>query len=96
MKDFQGKTAFVTGAASGIGLAMARTFLDRGMNVMMCDVEKAALEAAAHSLSNYGNRVAHVLADVSVGEGVAVPMTAKEILLVVTGRRTAGGACVAD
>ena len=61
----------MTGAASGIGLAMARTFLDRGMNVMMADVERAALETAAHSLSNHGDRVAHVLADVSIGEALA-------------------------
>jgi NAD(P)-dependent dehydrogenase (short-subunit alcohol dehydrogenase family) len=70
MKDFQGKTAFVTGAASGIGLALARTFLDRGMNVMMADVEEKALEAAAHGLSNYGDRVGRVVADVSVGENL--------------------------
>ncbi len=67
MKDFRGKTAFVTGAASGIGLALARTFLDRGMNVMMCDVEEAALAKAAHGLSNHGDRVAHIVADVSLG-----------------------------
>ena len=71
MKDFKGKTAFVTGAASGIGLAMARTFLDRGMNVMLADVEQAALDKAVHSLSNHGDRVASVTADVSVGEAVA-------------------------
>jgi NAD(P)-dependent dehydrogenase (short-subunit alcohol dehydrogenase family) len=71
MKDFKGKTAFVTGAASGIGLAMARTFLDRGMNVMLADVEQAALDKAMHSLSNHGNRVASVTADVSVGEAVS-------------------------
>jgi len=71
MKDFKGKTAFVTGAASGIGLAMARTFLDRGMNVMLADVEQAALDKAVHSLSNHGDRVACVTADVSVGEAVA-------------------------
>jgi NAD(P)-dependent dehydrogenase (short-subunit alcohol dehydrogenase family) len=70
MRDFKGKTAFVTGAASGIGLAMARTFLDRGMNVMMADVEQAALDAATHSLSNHGNRVSSVLADVSIGEAL--------------------------
>lgn len=68
MKDFKGKTAFVTGAASGIGLAMARTFLDRGMNVMLADVEQAALDKAVHSLSNHGDRVASVLADVALGE----------------------------
>lgn len=71
MKEFQGRTAFVTGAASGIGLAMARTFLDRGMNVMMADVEQAALDKAFHGLSNYGDRVAKVLADVSVSEAFA-------------------------
>ncbi|MGZ5829690.1 MAG: SDR family NAD(P)-dependent oxidoreductase, partial [Xanthobacteraceae bacterium] len=71
MKEFKGRTAFVTGAASGIGLGMARTFLDRGMNVMMADVEAAALNAAAHSLSNYGDRVGSVLCDVSVGEAIA-------------------------
>lgn len=70
MKDFKGKTAFVTGAASGIGLAMARTFLDRGMNVMLADVEEAALARAVHSLSNHGDRVAGVVADVSLGEAV--------------------------
>jgi NAD(P)-dependent dehydrogenase (short-subunit alcohol dehydrogenase family) len=71
MKEFQGRTAFVTGAASGIGLAMARTFLDRGMNVMMADVEQAALDQAFHGLSNYGDRVAKVLVDVSIGEAFA-------------------------
>src|SRR6201999_608286 len=41
MRDFDGKTAFVTGGASGIGLAMARAFLDLGMKVMLADVEDA-------------------------------------------------------
>jgi NAD(P)-dependent dehydrogenase (short-subunit alcohol dehydrogenase family) len=70
MKEFKGKTAFVTGAASGIGLALTRTFLDRGMNVMMADVEQAALDTAVHGLSNYGDRVGHVVADVSIGENL--------------------------
>jgi len=71
MKDFKGKTAFVTGAASGIGLGLTRALLDRGMNVMMADVEQAALDAAAHGLSNYGDRVARVTVDVAVGEAMA-------------------------
>jgi len=71
MKEFKGKTAFVTGAASGIGLALARTFLGRGMNVMMADVEEASLKAAAHSLSNYGDRVGSVLCDVAIGDAIA-------------------------
>jgi NAD(P)-dependent dehydrogenase (short-subunit alcohol dehydrogenase family) len=68
MREFKGKTAFVTGAASGIGLGLARTFLDRGMNVMMADVEDAALQAAVHGLSNYGDRVASVRCDVAISE----------------------------
>jgi NAD(P)-dependent dehydrogenase (short-subunit alcohol dehydrogenase family) len=70
MKEFKGKTAFVTGAASGIGLALTRTFLDRGMYVMMADVEQAALDATVHGLSNYGDRIGHMTADVSVGENL--------------------------
>jgi NAD(P)-dependent dehydrogenase (short-subunit alcohol dehydrogenase family) len=68
MREFKGRTAFITGAASGIGLGLARTFLDRGMNVMMADVEEEALRAAVHGLSNYGNRVASVRCDVSIAE----------------------------
>jgi len=40
-----GKTAIVTGAASGIGLAIARHLLDKGANVMFADVDEARLEA---------------------------------------------------
>jgi len=70
MKEFKGKTAFVTGAASGIGLALARTFLDRGMNVMMADIEEKALDEARHSLSNYGDRVDGIVADSSVADNI--------------------------
>jgi NAD(P)-dependent dehydrogenase (short-subunit alcohol dehydrogenase family) len=70
MREFGGRTAFITGAASGIGLALARTFLDRGMNVMMADVEDAALAVAAHGLSNHGDRVAHVRCDVGIAEEI--------------------------
>lgn len=40
-----GKTAIVTGAANGIGLAIARHFLDRGANVMFADMDEDRLEA---------------------------------------------------
>ncbi|MDZ4085626.1 MAG: SDR family oxidoreductase [Tabrizicola sp.] len=40
-----GKTAIVTGSASGIGLAIARHLLDKGANVMFADVDEARLEA---------------------------------------------------
>jgi 7-alpha-hydroxysteroid dehydrogenase len=40
-----GKTAIVTGSASGIGLAIARHLVDKGANVMFADVDEAKLEA---------------------------------------------------
>jgi NAD(P)-dependent dehydrogenase (short-subunit alcohol dehydrogenase family) len=66
MKIFKDRTAFITGGASGIGLAMARAFLDIGMNVMLADIEQAALDAALGSLSNHGGRIAGTLCDVSI------------------------------
>jgi NAD(P)-dependent dehydrogenase (short-subunit alcohol dehydrogenase family) len=46
MKDLAGKTAFVTGAASGIGLGIATAFAQAGVKVMLCDIEEAALAKA--------------------------------------------------
>ena len=43
--SIQGKTAIVTGAANGLGLAIARHFIDRGANVMFADIDEARLEA---------------------------------------------------
>ncbi len=43
--SISGKTAIVTGAANGLGLAIARHFLDKGANVMFADVDEARLEA---------------------------------------------------
>jgi NAD(P)-dependent dehydrogenase (short-subunit alcohol dehydrogenase family) len=50
MKIFAGRTAVVTGAASGIGLGMCRRFSSEGMNVVMADVEADRLTAAAEAL----------------------------------------------
>ncbi len=52
MQDFQSKVAFITGGASGIGLGMAKAFVDAGMNVVITDVRREALQAAVRSLGS--------------------------------------------
>lgn len=64
MDDFEGKVAVVTGAASGIGRAMADAFVAEGMKVVLADVESAPLEAAATELREAGGDVFAVIADV--------------------------------
>jgi NAD(P)-dependent dehydrogenase (short-subunit alcohol dehydrogenase family) len=46
MRDLSGKTAFITGGASGIGLGMARAFAGAGANLVLADIEEAALAQA--------------------------------------------------
>jgi NAD(P)-dependent dehydrogenase (short-subunit alcohol dehydrogenase family) len=65
MKDLSGKTAFITGGASGIGLAMARSFGAVGMNVMLADIEEAPLAAALEDLSSRQIKADGVICDVS-------------------------------
>jgi meso-butanediol dehydrogenase/(S,S)-butanediol dehydrogenase/diacetyl reductase len=50
MNRFKEKTVLVTGAASGIGLAAARRFLDEGARVVMLDIDEASLRKAAAAL----------------------------------------------
>ena len=56
MKDFNGKTAVVTGAASGIGKALSLAFAARGAKVVLADVEANALEAARADGCRIANR----------------------------------------
>jgi NAD(P)-dependent dehydrogenase (short-subunit alcohol dehydrogenase family) len=70
MKDISGKTAIVTGAASGIGLAIATALAEAGANVVMADIQKAAVEEAVHSLSGTNKRVIPVPLDVTVEQSV--------------------------
>jgi NAD(P)-dependent dehydrogenase (short-subunit alcohol dehydrogenase family) len=51
MEDLEGKVAVVTGAASGIGLALARRFAAERMRVVLADVERAALDKATADLA---------------------------------------------
>ncbi|MEL6831186.1 MAG: SDR family NAD(P)-dependent oxidoreductase, partial [Pseudomonadota bacterium] len=70
MKDLEGKVAFVTGAASGIGLSIARALAQSGVKVMMCDIEEAALNAAAADLKQTNAEVDSVVADISVKDQI--------------------------
>jgi NAD(P)-dependent dehydrogenase (short-subunit alcohol dehydrogenase family) len=69
MKAFEGKTAFVTGAAQGIGLAIAKAFLKQGMQVAIADIKADKIEEAAESLGSPG-RVLPFALDVSDRDAV--------------------------
>jgi NAD(P)-dependent dehydrogenase (short-subunit alcohol dehydrogenase family) len=65
MREFLGKTAFVTGGASGIGLALGRAFAESGMKVMLADIEADALAAAVDRLRGIGPEIRGVICDVA-------------------------------
>jgi len=68
MLNLTGKTAFVTGAASGIGLGIATALVKAGAKVMLCDIEEGALAKAVDGLKerHSGAEVDGVKADVSL------------------------------
>jgi NAD(P)-dependent dehydrogenase (short-subunit alcohol dehydrogenase family) len=70
VRIFRDRVAVVTGAASGIGLALAERFAAEGMKVVMADIEAAALDAAAGGLTRRGATVLATRADVSRSEDV--------------------------
>ena len=66
MMELARKTAFVTGRASGIGLALGQALAQTGMNVMLADIEVDALEAAVKGLSDLGlTNISSVACDVA-------------------------------
>ena len=65
MKKLTGKTAVVTGAASGMGLAMTRRFVREGMNVVLSDIDEAKLDEAVNEIRGDGGNVEGVVTDVS-------------------------------
>ncbi len=70
MREFRGRVAVVTGAASGIGRAMAGRFAREGMRIVLADVEQAALDRAERELSDGGAEMLAVRVDVSKPEQV--------------------------
>lgn len=61
MQNFEGRTAVVTGGASGIGFALAERFAQARMNVVLADIEKDALEHAVKALEEKQVRVIGVV-----------------------------------
>ncbi len=70
MQEFEGKVAVVTGAASGIGRAMAERFAAEGMRVVLADIEEPALELAVTELRQQEREVIGVRVDTSSYESV--------------------------
>ena len=65
MRDLAGKAAFITGGASGIGLALGRAFAEAGCRVMLADIEQAALQDVLRSLEGTGFDIRGVVCDVA-------------------------------
>src|ERR1700754_2615548 len=66
MKDIAGKTAFVTGAGSGIGFGIATALAPAGVKVMLCDLHEDRLAEAVARLQATNADVDGVRADVSL------------------------------
>jgi NAD(P)-dependent dehydrogenase (short-subunit alcohol dehydrogenase family) len=70
MRELAGKTAFVTGGAAGIGLALGRAFAQSGMKVMLADIEADALQAAVKSLQEISPDISGTICDVAEAASV--------------------------
>jgi NAD(P)-dependent dehydrogenase (short-subunit alcohol dehydrogenase family) len=70
MRETRGRTAFVTGGASGIGFALGQAFAKAGMKVMLADIEASALAAAVETLRKVGADVRGVVCDVTDPDNV--------------------------
>ncbi len=71
MKDFAQRTAVITGAASGIGLELAKRAAAEGMNLVLADIEEAKLAAAVQEIGIDAARILTKKVDVSREEEIA-------------------------
>ncbi len=71
IKDFGGKVAVITGAASGIGRGLAYGFAKRGMKIVLADIDKESIEKVAKELEEIGAEVMTQITDVSDPKQVA-------------------------
>ncbi len=101
MERFEGRTAVVTGAASGIGRALATRFGELGMNVVLADVEEPRLAEAADELWTSGVDALPVVTDVSSPDAVdALAAAARsaygDVHVVCNNAGVGGGGMIAD
>ena len=71
MTEVAGKTAFITGGASGLGLATARALAARGASIVLADINSDGVAAAASDLASTGARVLPITLDVTSEAGWA-------------------------
>jgi NAD(P)-dependent dehydrogenase (short-subunit alcohol dehydrogenase family) len=77
MEELSGRTAFITGAAQGIGLGIARALARAGVDVALADIEHHALAAARAEIEKLGVRVLAV--DLDVSDRTAVTRAASQV-----------------
>ncbi len=70
LQELKGRTAVVTGAASGIGKALAARCFAEGMNVVLADIEPKALEATRDELAQGTGKVIALVTDVSKAQEI--------------------------
>ena len=77
MQDIKGKTAYVSGAASGIGFGVASALAQAGANVAMVDIRAEALEEARARVHNLGAHVETYVSDAALLEETAAAIEAQ-------------------
>jgi len=80
MKDFEGRTAVITGGGSGFGREFARIASSLGMNVVIADVQQDALDAVSSELQDAGTDVLARKVDVSKGDEIEALARATEAM----------------
>jgi NAD(P)-dependent dehydrogenase (short-subunit alcohol dehydrogenase family) len=78
MQDLKGKTAIVTGAASGIGSGIAKALAGAGMNLVLADIQQGPLTDARGAIEALGVKAIDVVVDVSDAASVAAAAHAAE------------------
>jgi NADP-dependent 3-hydroxy acid dehydrogenase YdfG len=70
MKEFKGKVAVITGAASGIGFGLAKKCVNEGMKVVISDIIEENLRQTEQELKNMNGNVLSIVTDVSKADNV--------------------------